>query len=56
MKRTILKSDWWALAVIGALFVAWLATGEPRLRYAVLGCAFLYLFVVRIVAHNLNNK
>lgn len=56
MKRRILKSDWWALAIIGALSAAWLATGFVWLRYLVLGCAFFYLFVVRIVAHNLNNK
>ena len=56
MKRQILKSDWWSLAVIVALFVAWLATGQVWLRHLMLGCTFLYFFVVRIVAHNLNNK
>ncbi len=56
MKQPILKSDWWSLAIIGVLFVAWLVTGRVWLKHLMLGCTFLYFFVVRIVAHNLNNK
>jgi len=56
MNRPMLRSDWWALAILCALFAAWLATGRVWLRHLVLGCTFFYIFVVRIVAYNPNNK
>lgn len=57
MKRQpILRSDWWALALVCALFLVWFFTGYAPLRYIVLAAAFLYLFVVRIVVLNRKNK
>ena len=57
MKRQpILRSDWWALALVCVLFLIWFFTGYAPLRYIVLAAAFLYLFVVRIVVLNRKNK
>ncbi len=57
MKRQrILGADWAALALVAALFAAWLCTGLAALRHLVLGVTFGYLFVVRIVLLHRKNK
>ncbi len=56
MARQIDKSDWWALALVLVLFVAWRATGCEALRYTVLAVTFGYFLVVRIVLRNWKNK
>ncbi|WP_290508731.1 hypothetical protein [Alistipes sp.] len=57
MKRQrILGADWAVLALVAALFAAWLGTGLAALRVLVLGVTFGYLFVVRIVFLHRKNK
>lgn len=51
-----MKSDWWVLAIVLVLFVAWLRTGFQPLRHLVLGVTFGYFLVVRVVLRNRNNK
>lgn len=56
MKQRVTKYDRWALALLLLLFVIWFLTGREWLRYTILGLTFLYLFVIRIVVHNLKSK
>ncbi|MDE5707845.1 MAG: hypothetical protein K2I32_00090 [Alistipes sp.] len=55
--RQISRLDIFAFIFFAALFVVWLYTGRLGwLRYLYLGLAFLYIFVVRIVAYNYRKK
>jgi len=55
--RPIPRIDIIALAFFAALFVVWLYTGRSDwFRYLYLALAFLYLFVIRIVANNYRRK
>lgn len=56
MKQRVTKYDRWTLALLLPLFVIWFFTGCEWLRYTILGLTFLYLFVIRIVVHNLINR
>ena len=55
--RQISRLDIFAFIFFAALFVVWLYTGRLGwLRYLYLGLAFLYIFVVRIVAYNCRRR
>ncbi len=55
--RQITRIDIVAFVFLALLFVVWLCTGRQEwFRYLYLGLAFLYIFVVRIVAYNLCKK
>lgn len=55
--RQVSRVDIAALVFFAALFIVWLYTGRPDwLRYLYLGLAFLYIFVVRIVANNYRRR
>ncbi len=57
MKRQrILGADWAVLALVVALFAAWLGTGLAALRVLVPAVVLVYLFVVRIVLLHRKNK
>lgn len=55
--RQVTRLDMAALAFFAVLFVVWLYTGRCEwLRYLYLGLAFLYIFVIRIVAYNCRKR